>query len=537
MSKLNPKGRDHITKAMTATSHNGNKQFRKNVEQELFEIVVSTLYGKDGYYESNAQRVTKLRTLVAEVVTKGNLDFIANTIVMARGPMKMRSMPILLTGMFARELREQGKSYPALRQLVTDVIQRADQLTDMYAVALQEFGNKRSIPAAIKKGVADAFNKFGEYGLAKYNRSGAVKLRDVLFMVHPKAHNTEQGAVYERLRDEALQTPNTWETGLSEIGQLVAEACKEKGIEKDTTTYNDILDTAKGEKWTELLETDALGYMALLRNLRNIHEVEVPDAVLQKHVYDRLANPEEVAKSKQLPFRFLNAMGSVEQFANNRLTRALSRALDASFANVPEVGKNIWLILDVSGSMSGGWGRRANDDSPIAKAALFTAALVKANADAHNIKVTWFSDTAGHYKVNPDDSIMGINDKIMGKIHGGGTNLSAALALKSKLGFEPDTVMVMSDMQVDGNNHYGLDNCARKASTMFKPGTMKVAFDFEAYESTPLGEVEGGWYQLAGWSEKVFDFLPAMRNAQSIVDKLSVPYVGSREIANLAKAA
>ena len=45
---------------------------------------------------------------------------------------------------------------------------------------------KKKLSAQVKKGLAQAFAKFDEYQFAKYNRDGDVKLRDVMFLCHPK---------------------------------------------------------------------------------------------------------------------------------------------------------------------------------------------------------------------------------------------------------------------------------------------------------------------------------------------------------------
>jgi hypothetical protein len=42
------------------------------------------------------------------------------------------------------------------------------------------------LPAQMRKGLARAFGKFDEYQLAKYDRDGVVKLRDVLRLARPK---------------------------------------------------------------------------------------------------------------------------------------------------------------------------------------------------------------------------------------------------------------------------------------------------------------------------------------------------------------
>ena len=508
MSSINKRG----TSANNGLGYsgNGNLQEKKSPEQELYEIAVSTLYGKDqNFYESQNATLQRLIGAVDKVVKKGNLDFIANTIVHARTNMNIRTMPIVLVGVFAKALRDNKKTYPQLRQVVRDVIQRADQITDMIAVGKMFFGapkdkkNKdrlgvQKMPMAMKRGIADAFNKFNEYGFAKYNRSGETKLRDALQIVHPVAKDTLQGQIFEKIMKDTLEMPYTWETRLSANGQL-------KGVEQ----------LSKKDIWTELVKSGDLGYMALLRNLRNIVEAEIDTKVLKEFVCDVIANKDNVRKSKQFPFAFLNAYNAVQSFGNNHIVNAITDALDHSFANLPKVGEHIWIIMDVSGSMTMG-GDGVN--TPLKTACLFSAALAKANGDAENIKLTMFSDRAEMVAMNTRDSIMSMTQALERKSYGGGTQLGTALKLKSKLGFEPDTVFILSDMEVNRLSGYDIKD-------VFKDTAVKIAINLNSRDTTPIGEKDG-WYQLAGWSEKLFDFIPAMRNGQSVVQVLSVPYLG-----------
>lgn len=507
MSRLNTKGTSPAHKT-TAVSGNGNPQQMKDVEQQLFELLVSSIYGGDSMYERDVDRQARLRQLMAQAVANGSIAFITNAIIAARTAFNMRTLPIVMTVLYAAQLRRQNVSDGFLRRLVCDVIQRADEITDMMAFALTVFGDKKNLPMALKRGIADAFNKFSEYQFAKYDRDGAVKLRDVLFMVHPKPKNEQQGEVFARMRDKNLATPYTWEVELSRNGQLP------EGERK-----------TDAEVWTELLQSKKLGYMALLRNLRNIHQAGVDDDTLQERVYNVLSDPAEVAKSKQLPFRFATAFENTKEIGSTKLTRALSKALDASLSNTPVLGKKVWLILDISGSMKGKYmyhhGAEIGPDAPIYKAALFTAALFKAHG-VEEVRLTLFSTGAKHVTVNPEDSILSIHQNLMKLASGGGTNLDSALNLAPTLRMVPDTVVLMSDMQVD---HRDISSSAQRIQQLFPKDTLKIAFNFNAEQSTPVGPLRG-WYQLAGWSERVFDFVEAMRNGDSIVKSLSGPYMG-----------
>jgi len=82
----------------------------------------------------------------------------------------------------------EGKEY--VRRTLNEIIERPDDMTEVLAYYINTYG--KPIPNSIKKGLADSFGKFDEYQLAKYNRKNAVKLKDILCLVHPKAKDEIQ---------------------------------------------------------------------------------------------------------------------------------------------------------------------------------------------------------------------------------------------------------------------------------------------------------------------------------------------------------
>jgi hypothetical protein len=87
--------------------------------------------------------------------------------------------------------------------------------------------------------------------------------------------------------------------------------------------------------------------MARLRNLRNFDEAGLPDHVAAQ-VAAQLADPAEVARSRQLPLRFLSAYRAAP---SPRWAWALERALQASLASVPSLAGRTLVLVDRSGSM------------------------------------------------------------------------------------------------------------------------------------------------------------------------------------------
>src|SRR5262249_42978017 len=169
---------------------------------------------------------------------------------------------------------------PLVAETLARVIQRADELAEFVAIYWQN--GRAPLSAQVKKGLAAAFTKFDEYALAKYDRTGAVKLRDVLFLSHAKPRDEAQAALWKRLIAGGLATPDTWEVALS------------SGADKR-------------EAWERLLTERKLGALALLRNLRNMKDAKVSEDL----VLDSLR---AMKTDRVLPFRFLAAARHAPQW-------------------------------------------------------------------------------------------------------------------------------------------------------------------------------------------------------------------------------
>jgi hypothetical protein len=222
------------------------------------------------------------------------------------------------------------------------VIQRADEVTEFLAIYWKD--GRTPISKQVKVGLGRAFGKFDEYQLAKYDRKdAAIRLRDVMFLVHAKpsfgdaliTHSVvaspvvkrakyKRGEVYRHpssllahLTNQTLATPDTWET------QLSAGADKRETFER-------------------LLSSNKLGYMALLRNLRNMKAAEVDRDLVIKQLTER------AARSRVLPFRFIAAQRACPNWVDGALNAGMLMSMQA-LDKLP--GKTV-VLVDVSGSMN-----------------------------------------------------------------------------------------------------------------------------------------------------------------------------------------
>jgi hypothetical protein len=278
-------------------------------EQALRRSVLSCMWWEGEFYEDGVQIAGRIHELVPQVAP----EKVAALAVEAREQMKLRHAPLLLV----REMARYATHRALVAETLTRVIQRADELSEF--VAIYWAGGRQPLSAQVKKGLAAAFGKFDEYALAKYDRAGAVRLRDVLFLSHARPVDKAQAALWKRLAENELVTPDTWEVALSAAGRGEGE---------------------KREAWERLLTERKLGALALLRNLRNLQTAGVSDELV-------LAALAALKTDRVLPFRFLAAARHAPQW-EEALEGAMFRALEGRTAKL--AGHTV-LLVDVSGSM------------------------------------------------------------------------------------------------------------------------------------------------------------------------------------------
>ena len=107
---------------------------------------------------------------------------VAALAVEAREQMKLRHAPLLLVREMARHATHRALGGRDARAASSSVPTNSPSSSP----STGRTGACRS-PAQVKKGLAAAFPKFDEYALAKYDRGGPIKLRDVLFLVPRQA--------------------------------------------------------------------------------------------------------------------------------------------------------------------------------------------------------------------------------------------------------------------------------------------------------------------------------------------------------------
>jgi hypothetical protein len=500
------------------TNHEGAKAFTMTVEMELYTTVV-TWSLNDTFYEKDQARLERLRNLIAQC----NPVFVGKLAVYVRTKMYLRSVPLVLV----TELAKLHSGNDLVARVTDGVIGRADEITELlacYETLNQRKGTKKlnRLSKQMQKGLSQAFNRFDEYQFAKYNRDGAIKMRDALFLVHPRAKDDLQQLIFNKIAANGLQTPYTWETELSALGQLNFDSAEAKAMAFRT-------------KWEELIDSGKIGYMALLRNLRNIQEAGVSYTHFKK-VCATLADGEKVAKAKQFPFRYLAAYrelitptSAVQNIARaakaaitgskgytGELLDALEKAIQASAANIGGFDENTRVLLacDVSGSMQ-------KPVSAKSKVLLYDIGLMLAmllQSRCNNVQVGMFGDRWKTITV-PRGNILGNVQEFYRREGEVGYSTNGYLVIHdlNTRRVQMDKVMLFTDCQLWNSNNN--TNHIQEQWVYYKkhvaPNAKLYLFDLAGYGQAPLQLLQNDVYLIAGWSDKVFDVLAAIENGNS----------------------
>jgi uncharacterized protein with von Willebrand factor type A (vWA) domain len=306
----------------------------------------------------------------------------------------------------------------------------------------------KPLPNAMKRGFKRALEASDTYELAKYQGSGkAVSLVDVVNLVHPKPSEKMQ-ETFKKLMTGELKQFNTAEDKNTKAGQEVAEKVKTGKITKAEAVEE--LKEAKAENWKQLIVEGTLGYLALLRNLRNIVEV-ASDEVFVKSM-EMLVDEKRVRKSLVFPHQIdlafevlmLEDSNKVPQARRVRLLTALSNAYELSVPNLTDLftyGRTA-VVIDTSGSMTSpvAMGKSRINARAVEKAALIGATLAKGiGADMYH-----FSSACSQLSYNPLDTVNTIKNSIVNRAYGGGTEFDTIFRT---LNGKYDRVFVISDMQ------------------------------------------------------------------------------------------
>lgn len=429
----------------SGTTHEGGPGYVRDAKSELFLLAVSNMVGEQTFYETARDRDSRYAQLVRTAAV-ADLEWTTGFLRWLRGDGNMRSASLVGALEAAKALHD--AKIPGGRQLVDSVCLRADEPGEALAYWTSRYG--RTVPMAVKNGVADAARRlYSEFNLLKYDTdSHGFRFGDVIDLTHPRPETPDQDHLFRHALDRRHGRGNEVPIELPMLtanALLRTLAASEPDVLLDAgrlreagMTWEDASSLAgsrvdKAKLWEAMIPS--MGYMALLRNLRNFDEHGVSDKVAET-VARRLADPEQVAKSRQFPMRFLSAFNQVQSL---RWGQALEKAIGHSLANVPALPGRTLILVDVSGSMSD----RMSGRSELTRAevaGIFASALALRAADP---TLVWFNHASGRLEVPKGGALLRLVKSIPAPT--GGTYTAAAV---QRWYASHDRVITVTDEQV-----------------------------------------------------------------------------------------
>lgn len=515
--------------------------YKYSDKMDLATRALTSFMSEDKFYESAEKSDSEIIRLFEQVL-KEDPEFAKGLLLSLRQDFHLRSVSHVLGAELARQRATDAAD------IIAELCERPDDMLEILAYYQKKYGNDK-LPNSIKKGLAKAFAKFNEYQLAKYNKKDKVWLRDILRIAHPKPANPEQAELWGRVTTDTLKTPETWEVKISTEGSTK-------------------------ETWSEMIDSDKMGYMAILRNLRNFLKNDVPMAQVIK-VANKLKDPNEVKKSKQLPFRFFSAYkalraelglgkpnkydqineGVHEENINickaEVLFDALEEAAKISVQNLPKLDGKTVIACDVSGSME----ESISEKSSVERFDIGLILGSLANGFSDDAKVGIFGDTWKEIEVDKNRPLasaleMHRREGEVGYSTNGYQVIKALLESRQKV----DRVLFFTDCQMYGNDsgdqkersdYYGgyQDNAEPETGKgigqficeyreQINADLKLYFFDLAGYGSCKVPEQDPQTLIVGGWSEKLFEFIPTFENGQNkteFLDKLRKKYLEWKE--------
>jgi hypothetical protein len=525
------------------TTHEGGDGFRRDSRTALFLACTSSFIAENSFYETGDQRTARVVELThAVVLEEGGLEWLLNFVTWLRGPEgNIRTAAIVVAAEAIRGLHlarasgaydriSQGAAGSAtegpemLRRLVAAALQRADEPGEMIAYWTSRYG--RPIPNSIRRGVCDAVTRlYTEYSTLKYDTGKAsIRFGDVLALCRPQPP-ADKAVLFRHLVER--RHPNWKDGGGQELGQRgvspelrmilsrrtlesiptdrrraaldqpqFADALREAGA---TWEYvSGWLSDGKGmdaAAWESVIPQ--MGYMALLRNLRNFDQAGVSGEVAEQ-VAATIASKSEVERSRQFPFRFLSAY---EAAPSDRWKPSLGTALGHATQNLPELNGSTLIMVDTSASMN----TRLSSNSQrtyVEVAALFGIALTYRNVG--KVGLYMFADWAAKHSVTIGGSVLNEMRKFTARIGevGHGTQIEASTMQAFGTGY--DRVIIISDMQSFGDRAYYSGSLSSRI-----PAHVPIyAFDLSSYEAGVIPAGGAARFQLGGLSDATFRMIP-----------------------------
>jgi 60 kDa SS-A/Ro ribonucleoprotein len=411
----------------------GGVAYKLEAKHRLAQIAATGCF--NGTFYANAEtQLVEVRKLIDQI---DDNTFLAKLAVYARDRAYMKDMPVALLAVLSK------RDPQLLHKVFSRVVDNGRVLRTLFQMVRSGQFGRKGLSSSLQRAFQRWLNEASVGKLLSASIGNNPSLRDVLRMARPKPNNNARRALFGWLtgKDVAKWTPAT-EADLPPEVQALTMYRQAESIDDQvqlmpelTSIRWDLLaDAATGSQvWKAIARN--MGPQALRMNLNTLARQGVfgqngKDSDMVKYVAERLADANEVRRSKQFPYQFLAAYLNANENVPQAVKTALHKAAEIACGNIPELPAPVLVGLDTSGSMTSpitgqrGHGATSNMRC-VDVAALFAAAILRRNPES---VVVPFDTQAYEAKLDPNDSILSLSERLA-KYGGGGTDCSLPLQM------------------------------------------------------------------------------------------------------------
>jgi 60 kDa SS-A/Ro ribonucleoprotein len=411
-----------------ARNEAGGLAYRLSPRHALAQLAATGCFN-GAYYSDAEQQLAAMLSLVEQV---DDNVFLAKLALYSRECAFMKDMPAALLVLLSKRDAE------LFRRIFDSIVDNGRMLRTVFQMIRSGRIGRKSLSYALQRAFQRWLNGASVGTLLTASIGNDPSLRDVLRLARPTPNDNARRALFGWLTDKPIEkwAPATLADLPYEISELIAfrraesEAEQIAILERTRFRWDLLADTARGPSvWKAIARQ--MGSQALRMNLNTLvrHDALAGDLALVNEVASRIADEEEIRRSRQFPYQYLAAYLNAEANVPLAIRDALVKAAELACGNVPQLPEPILIGVDVSGSMgsaiTGQRGRGATSKVRcVDVAALFAAALLRRNPGS---VVVPFDTAAYRVEIGDNETILDVASRLA-HYGGGGTDCSLPLA-------------------------------------------------------------------------------------------------------------
>jgi 60 kDa SS-A/Ro ribonucleoprotein len=393
-----------------------------------------------------------------------------------------------------------------LRAVFDRVIDDGKMLRNFVQVLRSGVTGRKSLGTVPKKLAQRWLESRTDEQLFRASVGNAPSMADLIKMVHPKPGVASREALYGYMLDRKHNA----EALPAIVKQFEAFKAGQRDVVPDVPFQMlTALELGKTE-WKAIAKNAPWQMTRMNLNTFLRHDV-FADQAMVKLIAHRLADAQQVKRARVFPYQLLAAFKNAGGDMPNLVRDALQDAMEVATGNVPRIDGKVYVLPDVSGSMSSPvTGHRAGATSSVRcidVAALVAASILRQNPQA---EILPFATAVVDVRLNRRDSVM-TNAQKLAAVGGGGTNCSAPLAWLNEKQAKGDVVIYVSDNESWADAQRGRGTEMLRQWSVFKrfnPQARLVCIDLQPNASTQATE-SGDVLNIGGFSYQVFEVIAA----------------------------